>query len=474
MRTFVTWIALIGLLLGSSPTHSAQITSRNSLSAGQKTTAIKLKTAATAAIANNPVDLADMGSPPTITQSASPDGALTQVVSFFGSPGSFRVSPGHKYIRTTENNALYLATANWMPATSANLSSVTSLSPTLLNGGEEALDWSITFVTSAPTIQLQLRVSSANVPYRFIVNNQFVARDGLITTQNYVKLAFGSSTPRTITVELQYSGSNFQSVLVGAGDVVSAPSTPTIYGVGTGDSYCEGISGITNANQTTYYNFDNMLSTSAKMVGVNMYRNSCVGGTGYWNGGGGSPGAHFNINGQMAFWATDYTYDVILFFAGFNDEGQTTNTIIKTNSLADWQLARSTNPNSLIVVGGIWGGNKGPGVATIASEVALYQQFIAWNDPFSIFIPVSTDGTAALTWLYGTGCEGATTGDGNADIYVSFDCTHTNRSGALYLAGRIAGIYRTAIARFKTNWLLERDLVPAANDNSPVWLRKVG
>lgn len=42
-------------------------------------------------------------------------------------------------------------------------------------------------------------------------------------------------------------------------------------------------------------------------------------------------------------------------------------------------------------------------------------------------------------WITGNGKVGATTGNGNADIYISSDGTHPSNAGHEYLAWRLAG-----------------------------------
>ena len=49
--------------------------------------------------------------------------------------------------------------------------------------------------------------------------------------------------------------------------------------------------------------------------------------------------------------------------------------------------------------------------------------------------PLVHDG---LGWIAGTGRVGATTGDGNADIYVVADGVHPSVAGAAYLGTRLA------------------------------------
>jgi hypothetical protein len=410
------------------------------LTAGQQATLSKLKTAMAAATGNNPVTNADMASPPTITQSASHDGTLSVTATYGSNPTQFQISLGHNYLNS--NGGLYVAGSNLSPATNGNLSVLSgSFTPTLLNGGENALDWTATFVTSSQVVELKLVISNSNVPYRFIVNQQYVARDGLITTSNFIKMDFGSRSLRTITIELQF-GDSLQQVAVSSGETIVAPSGPVVSAAATGDSYCEGINGITDPSGV-FYAMDSIGATFAKQIGVNSYRNTCVGGTGYWNQSGGVPGTRSNINGQMAFWSADFQYDTIWFMGGFNDSGQTSNANLQALALADWQLARLNNPNALIIVFGIWGGPRGPGASTIGAELALKSQYFAWGDHFSLFFPVSTDSTSALTWLYGTGFNGS--GTQNAATYIASDDTHPNRPGAIYLGGRAATAYAAAI-----------------------------
>lgn len=405
--------------------------------AGQLATLATLRAASAAALISNPVDNADMASPPTITQAGTHNAALTVTANFVDTPAKFRISPGNKYGRTT-TKGLYIGTANLSPSTNGNLSGVTSLSPALVNNGENEVCYTIDFVATGQIVELALRVTGDNVmPYRVIVDNHFVARDGIANTGQYVSMDFGSSATRSITVEVQMQ--SFLGVAVSAGGSITAPADQTVKAAFTGDSITESIS----SGETIAYVYDGWASTFSKRNGINSMRNAAVGGTGYWNTFGGSRSKIFD---QMDYWISGDTYDLIGFAGGYNDQNQVANATTAANALACWQRARAAQPNALILVTGIPGERTGPSAALLATENALKAQFDAWADPFSIFLPISTDPEGP--WIYGTGYVGSTNGTGNSDTLVSSDGIHPSRAGRLFIGDKANSAYRAKLQQF--------------------------
>jgi hypothetical protein len=461
MRFLAFPFLLLALLLGGNA--DAQVRSGNAITAAQRANLVNLRTALAAAQASNPVTNAPMASPPTITQSSTADGSLTNVVNYATNPSAYLISGGNAYVQNS-NGMLFIATDNFSPGTSGNIGAVvgstTATTPNLLNLGENSNVSTVGFHTTAPVVQCQMAVSNANVPYRFIVNNQYVATAGLITTSKFVEFNFGSSSPIDFTIELQFA-QGFAGCAVANGYTITAmaPTTP-IAAIATGDSYCEAEIGFF---PPTYMAMDGVFSTMSKLVGFSNYQNACVGGTGYWNASGGNPGTRLDINGQMGYWPgssnapTAPLPNVVMFAGGYNDKGVVANSVTTANALADWQLARSMYPNALIIVYGVWGGPTGPNAATTSLEAALAQQFYAWRDPFSMFIYVSntSEGIPAGTtypicggtYFCGTGNTGALAGNGNADFYIA-PALHPNDVGHLYMGGRAAADYVTQLARF--------------------------
>jgi lysophospholipase L1-like esterase len=401
----------------------------STLSSGQLSTLARLQTAAASSLGNNPVDNADMASPPTVTISGSHDASLTASANPQANPTLFRASAGSKHVRTT-TNGLYIGSSSVYPAAS-DLSFITSLSPALVNQGEEQRVYTVDFVVTGQVVELNLRVAGATVSYRIIVDDRFVARDGVVATSQFVKMDFGSSATRRITVEVETATEAFLGVATSAGGSITAPTNLAYKGIFYGDSITESSS----SGETNFYIYDGWASTFSKKSGINSVQNAAVGGTGYTNNG----STRSKIGDQMDFSIASSTFDLVGFAAGFNDYNTSIPTM-QSNALAAWQKARAAQPNALILVFGIFGETTGPSANLISAENALLSTFNAWGDPFSKFIPVSTDSSGA--WITGTGYVGHTNGSGNSDTYISSDGLHPSRTGRIYLGGKANAAYR--------------------------------
>lgn len=490
LRYTLVWLLVAGLF---APQAALPLGGGGSgqISAAQRTTLVNLRAALATAQASNPVTNPPMASPPTITQSTTPDAALANVVNYATNPTAYSVSGGNAYVQNS-NGMLYVATDNFSPGTSGNIGAIvgstTATTPNLLNLGENENLYTVGLHTAAPVMQCRMTVSSANVPYRFIDNNQYVSTAGTITTSQYVEFNNGSTPIGDFTIEIQL-GQGFAGCAVASGYTITkqAIANPVAL-IATGDSYCEAEIGF---YPPVYMAMDGVFSTMSKLVGFSNYQNACVGGTGYWNASGGNPGTRLDINGQMAYWPGSATAptaplpNAAAFAGGYNDKGVNPNSDTAARALADWKLARSMYPDALIIVFGVWGGPTGPNLATVSLEQALQKQFFAWADPFSMFIQVSTSAdpvptTATLcgaayptfcsgTYQYGTGNTGAIAGNGNADVFIA-PALHPNDPGHLNMGTRAATDFINQLARF--NFLLKRDIDPAGNDNDPMWLEK--
>lgn len=410
----------------------------------RKATLTRVKAAATAATASNPVDFADMTSPPTLTQSNTHDATLTVQADPANNPTLFRASAGNRY-SFDAGHGLMMGTSSQLPATNTDLSAFVGLTtPALVSGDEQNCYTVDFFVTNATAIEIDIRrFVPDTIPYRIILNNRFLARNGLIgSVGEFAKLSFGSAFTGLVTVECQQAGSIFQGVSVSAGGTITAPSDTAYNMLSLGDSITEGKS----SGDATYYVYDRWSSTAAKQLGMNRLRNAGVGQTGYSNS---ASGAHSKlVNMLPPLWSDGTKYDIVGIAEGVNDFGQFPDATIAADALAAWKAIRAAQPQALIVVVGIWGEAFGPSATLIATENALAAQFATWNDPCSVFLRSSTD--PGGSWFTGTGYIGATNGTGNSDTYISADGLHQSRAGAIYAGGKVNTTLRAALPALYT------------------------
>ena len=402
------------------------------LTSGQQATLATLLSASSGAVGNNPVDNAPLNITPT--QSSTHDSTFSTQANYYANPTSFYVMSGNWYARSS-TGSLLVGSANLSPSTSTNLSSFTSMVPTIVPG-DEMTYYKAGFVTGCQVVEIGYR--TATNPYRLVVNNQFDNTLGTVVSagsQDYVKYDFGSAATRTIWIEAS-AASSFDNVAVTPPCTITAATPTVIKAAATGDSITEGLS----TGSSPVFTYAVWFQNWCEQNGITDCRDAAVGLTGYWNS---ASGARSNIAGQMPYWINN-GYSIIWFSGGNNDCTQTTNANMSALALADWKTARAANPNALIAVLGIWGEALGPSANLIACENALYQQFISWGDPFSFFMRNST--AVGGSWLYGTGYVGATNGTGNSDTYVSSDGTHpAQQAGQLYMSGQVNAAYRAIL-----------------------------
>jgi lysophospholipase L1-like esterase len=183
----------------------------------------------------------------------------------------------------------------------------------------------------------------------------------------------------------------------------------------------------------------------------------CVGIKDIWASGSGSTG-YLNTAGGTKFTLrqriTDLTGpspDIIGIAMGLNDAASPV-----ANVQSELQLVlaaiRAVLPTTPIFVFGSFLGNVA--IATIqALEAGLKTtvDLAAASDQDLFFVPVTGIGLPSDTpWIFGTGRSGATTGDGNADLYTGgvngADAVHPTTAGHLHIGFRAADGIMAAIA----------------------------
>lgn len=406
----------------------------------QKATLVRVKAALASSAISNPVDAADLPSPPTFAESASHNAALSVQANTGPQASQFWNSLGRRYIRSS-TLGLYIGTSNETLGL-GNLNALSAGFVPAFTSGDSNYTYQVGFTTSSQLVELNLRVSGAGAtPFRLIVNGQFVNRSaGYSNALAFVTLDFGSSANRTIIIETQGGGGALINVAVSVGQTITAATVTDIRAIVYGDSLTEG----TSNGATVKYVWDTWFASSSKQLGLTNIWNAAVGGTGYWNQSGGRTGTRRSIVEAMPQSISASTFDVIKFAAGYNDQNQAPNATTAALALQAWQLARAAQPGALIIVMGIPGEATGPSAALIATENAIAAQFTAWADPCSVFIPISTDSGGA--WVTGTDYVGhIVTGLGNSGTWVSSDGLHPTQVGQLGIGAKANTAARAAL-----------------------------
>jgi hypothetical protein len=117
--------------------------------------------------------------------------------------------------------------------------------------------------------------------------------------------------------------------------------------------------------------------------------------------------------------------------AGFNDYLSST-TVLRANV----QNARAALPNAILLQLNSYSTSGRVIASGSAVSTAIKGGFTDAALPHSYFID-----NLAENWIYGTGKQGATTGDGNADFYTYTDGLHPPQVGHDYIASRMFGSF---------------------------------
>lgn len=406
----------------------------------------KLKAASLAAAGNNPVQLPDLASPPTVTLNAATDSALVAISPGISSNPLVYKTSGKRYFAFTSERTR-IAHLSVAPRTDGNIKAAwgaqVTTPPVPADGYDQGNNWNLRFkATNLSAFEFQCPGGSANTPIRIVVDGQFVARDGLggnFVSTPYVKVVFASSGTHEVEIEGQSVGAALAGLKLNSGAGL-APYTvrPKAVVVGTSfeeslliGKYTAGTWTKDAAGVDRFAPWDGHFATFCKLNGYD-FRNSALGGSGYTA----TAGAQ-KIVGQMDYWIADDTYDLIVFGGPYNDFAGGLSAL-RTNARAAWEKARLNQPNAIILVQGCCGGSilTSDSSPTIQLEAAVKAEFDAWvaaGEKKAFFIPVSPNYATALIK------------DTNYTDWISTDNTHPYRGDATH--GHVGlGYY------FNTKW----------------------
>lgn len=413
-------------------------------SASLKGSLALLKAASIAAAGNNPMELPDLASPPTVTFNAATNAALQAAIGITESPLIYKTSG--KLFKHTTSKRTWESHLSVSPRGDGNLkTSVGGLTTTPVvpaDGNDRMNNINIRLkATGLQTFEIRTPNTTANQPCRFIVDGQFVARDGFAingSTNGYIQLAW--ATPGTHEIEIEVgSGQPVDGIRMNNGAVLVEPTRrPKAVAVGTSfeesllmGKYTAGTWTKDAAGVDRFAAWDGHFQVFCKLNGYD-FRNSALGGTGYTA----AAGAQ-NILGQMDYWIADDTYDLVAFGGPYNDKGLDRPTM-RANARAAWEKARLNQPNAIILVHGCCGGSgvTNDSSNTIVAEADIKAEFDSWvaaGEKKAYFIPVSPNYANALIK------------DTNYQDWISTDNTHPYRGDATH--GHVGlGYY------FNTKW----------------------
>lgn len=405
-------------------------------------------------------------SPPTVTLSAA--GAASSITN------AVRVAPAR--LSSTQidvdgdgNFAYPGIVTGKLPVSSGDMSF-----PDYYTGGSTfAARWRMRprFWHTGTKFEFYFRARVATIRYRLWVNGRPVTMDmqtlsSLTVNGRYQLIVdFGSHGSRLIEAEfdfLEFGGLFIEPT----GSALVGPSPLGYRLTAMGDSITAGAA----ADQGGITAFDAWPRWASARLGMD-HENVAIGGTGYFAQSG--VGAHFR-NRIPDIVATNP--DVLVVFGSYNDSGTNTQTEIRDEAVYVLSQLEQQLPDTIIIAVGCWNSSSGPSANLVNADNAIKEAaatvgvpFISVQDPGGV--RATTPGWAASTayavgdlrvangyvqkcivahtstatfdqtkwratsFVNGTGKLGATTGDGNADLYIINDGVHLTPTGAKALGG---------------------------------------
>lgn len=304
----------------------------------------------------------------------------------------------------------------------------------------------VRFRTAAAAFEMHGSWSDANSNFSVTIDNQKATPAGGLnpTANGGISVSFASRKDRIIEI----AGSNawgFRGIYTTSilDDVSPAPAQGPLW-VFDGDSFTQGGGLETPVDPDAPW-----FVQAAHLLGIDNYYPTAVTSTGYLSQGNPFPGGSIPTLRQRlqgGGWSLiNGTPDVIVAAAGYNDL-----TWIESSSITQLQLTaelqlyiaalRATYPRAIIMICGPWSGARGPDAQTIAAEQGMQTVVNSFNDRLIKFIPVST--ALPKPWIYGTGRNNATTGDGNSDWCTGPGVPHPCALGHAHLGARFASSAR--------------------------------
>ncbi|TCR07284.1 lysophospholipase L1-like esterase [Neorhizobium sp. JUb45] len=395
---------------------------------------------------NNPYQLPEMATPPTVAVSATTDAALAASIPLATAnaltAAAAKVAWYGGVPAVIANTFVGMPVVSNLPA-NGNLASLANAN---VSADLSMYNHAAEIMTDADTVEFSIYCRTDR-KVMFQVDGQYVSKAGHVgvtasNSYNFFKLTFTSKRPRRIRIlmsnmsEAASSPTMLSAVRLSALSAFWKPDQSGVLRLGCyTDSY-----GMGGGTQTNWDTPNAAFTTLAgELLGMRDVRQLSQFGTGYIATGSGRSKLLAQIPRSIS---QQGPWDLILVAHGYNDAAQAPATV-QAEALAALRLIREGAPNVPIVVVGPWGGRTGPSAAVVGVENAISSAVTALADPLCRFAPNST---AAQPFLFGTGYQGATNASGNSDVYIGTDGTHfTPIVGHEYGAYRVATAVRDAV-----------------------------
>lgn len=335
--------------------------------------------------------------------------------------------------QTTFNIATYLSPIENMPVTctggkpilySTNYTQIRGVGGGAAGATDTVTNQAIEFETDSANVAVKvLNNNGSALKYRVMVNGQYATSSESTlagTGNNWISVEGLTGGKNRIRVELNAVSVFQQIVHAQISSVWPVSDSESILCACVGDSY----QATGEANSWPHRNLATVFGHATGM------RTDAVAlaGTGYV-----TAGSHqaFGAASRIAD-LQQKNYSVVTVLGSVNDPASVA---LQTAALACWRAIRAACPNAFIVVYGVPANTTYSVASAAGREVYLSAAFAEWNDPYSVYIPLSTDVNG---WKI--------TSDNNRTNITSADTVHLSAAGNIYLATRMADRLRTALS----------------------------
>ncbi|MGW4505706.1 SGNH/GDSL hydrolase family protein [Streptomyces sp. NPDC004436] len=294
--------------------------------------------------------------------------------------------------------------------------------------------WSLRFGTDATAFQLRFNWQTGG-SYRISVNGrpmtdlmQSLGGTTLGST-HLMTVNLGAAQPRLIQID--FSVAPFGGIFLPPGATMWKPPSPRDRIMMFGDSIPGGSNMNTGGGSGTWF------PRAARALGYADAWNESLGSTGYI-----TAGSTATLGTRAPIDVIPNSPDVLIISAGYNDNGGS-QASIQAAAASLYSAIKTGLPSCRIYVIGCWSPTGSPGSSITNTDTTLRNEAAAAGLPFVSPITgavYNSAGTLVAThgpWITGTGRVGATTGSGNADVYIGTDAVHPTDAGHRYLADRV-------------------------------------
>lgn len=295
--------------------------------------------------------------------------------------------------------------------------------------------WSVAFGTNAQVFQLRFNYQTAGM-YRLNIDGRKVtdlmqAVGGTTAGSSHLlTVDMGSAIPRTIKID--FYTVPFGGIFLPPGANMWAVPKRSDRFMGFGDSLTDGSALNAGSGAGTWAH------RVARLLGSDDYWDEARGGTGYI-----TPGSFAVLADRVQTDVIANAPDRMTVWAGYNDNGGS-QTSIKAAADSLFATIKTGLPSCDVYVLGCWSPTGSPAASITNTDNTLKTSAAAAGYPFispvtgSIYNAAGTLVATHGPFITGSGRVGATTGSGNADLYIGTDAVHPTDAGHVYLARRIA------------------------------------